>query len=556
MTEMGMEISIKANVANATQGLNKVQQDLAKTAVAASKFDSAMVQASAGSNQATQALGNLSRVVQDAPFGFLGIANNINPLLESFQRLKATSGSTGGALKAMAATLTGPAGLGIAVSVISSLLVVFGDKLFNTSKAADKAKESFDGMLNTAAEEALKLKENFAAITNANIPLENRKKIIEGLRSEYGVYLKNISDEALLTGQAAGAYDLINNAILRKLQLQAAEEKILPLIKEQVQLQYELNKLIEAGANLRRFIDATAGRENFKIQADNAIAIRDSNKNLADQLSLQRRIAAVGKEINNLFGNLSPLLQFSAPAIKGVTVKIDKPKAVQEVEARLKELSTELAPIPIRIRPMMGGNLDGSITREEANFLSGSSSVLDALNSTIALNNADKERQKIEKMREELLKLGDTLNGFVTPAFNAAFEAMANGDNPIKAVGEALNQLVIELVKAALKAALLSLIINTIAPGSAGFSFGGLFSRFLGGGGIPGMAQGGIVPPGFPNDTYPAMLSSNEAVIPLDRMGEFLRPAGGSDYLPMQALRGDTLYLWYQRATNSFNRRK
>jgi hypothetical protein len=35
---------------------------------------------------------------------------------------------------------------------------------------------------------------------------------------------------------------------------------------------------------------------------------------------------------------------------------------------------------------------------------------------------------------------------------------------------------------------------------------------------IGGMATGGIVPPGFPNDTYRARLSSNEAVIPLDQL--------------------------------------
>ena len=35
---------------------------------------------------------------------------------------------------------------------------------------------------------------------------------------------------------------------------------------------------------------------------------------------------------------------------------------------------------------------------------------------------------------------------------------------------------------------------------------------------IGGMATGGIVPPGFPNDTYRTRLSSNEAVIPLDQL--------------------------------------
>ena len=35
---------------------------------------------------------------------------------------------------------------------------------------------------------------------------------------------------------------------------------------------------------------------------------------------------------------------------------------------------------------------------------------------------------------------------------------------------------------------------------------------------VPHLASGGIIPPGFPGDTFPAMLSSGEAVIPLDEL--------------------------------------
>jgi hypothetical protein len=90
------------------------------------------------SGAATQSLVNLSRVAQDAPFGFIGIANNINPLLESFQRLQAETGSTGSAFKSLLSSLSGPAGLGLAVGVASSLLVTFGDELF---KSSDKTKQ-------------------------------------------------------------------------------------------------------------------------------------------------------------------------------------------------------------------------------------------------------------------------------------------------------------------------------------------------------------------------------------------------------------------------------
>jgi len=70
---------------------------------------------------ATQSLVNLSRVAQDAPYGFMGIANNLNPLLESFQRLSKETGSSTSALKSMASGLMGPAGIGLALGVVSSL---------------------------------------------------------------------------------------------------------------------------------------------------------------------------------------------------------------------------------------------------------------------------------------------------------------------------------------------------------------------------------------------------------------------------------------------------
>jgi len=64
-------------------------------------INTAMGNTAKKSGDATMSLINLSRVAQDAPYGFIGIANNINPLLESFQRLQKESGSTGNALKSL-----------------------------------------------------------------------------------------------------------------------------------------------------------------------------------------------------------------------------------------------------------------------------------------------------------------------------------------------------------------------------------------------------------------------------------------------------------------------
>lgn len=110
MATNGLEIKVGADVGGAVNGINQLNKSLKNLPNS--------------SGQATQALTNFGRVVQDAPFGIEGIANNIDPLIQSFNQLKATTGSTSAAFSALGASLIGPAGIAIAISTITSLLVV------------------------------------------------------------------------------------------------------------------------------------------------------------------------------------------------------------------------------------------------------------------------------------------------------------------------------------------------------------------------------------------------------------------------------------------------
>ncbi|NCU77215.1 MAG: hypothetical protein EBV59_09800, partial [Synechococcaceae bacterium WB7_1C_051] len=73
----------------------------------------------------------------DAPFGFIAIANNIEPLIQSFQSLGKQSGGTGGALKALAGSLVGPGGLLLGISLVSSAVTVAVQKYGSLGKAID-----------------------------------------------------------------------------------------------------------------------------------------------------------------------------------------------------------------------------------------------------------------------------------------------------------------------------------------------------------------------------------------------------------------------------------
>lgn len=144
---MAEELKIVLEVEGAnkvTTALDNTSEALKNTADEAKKAGAALNnQLKPASTQATSTLTNLSRIAQDAPFGFIGIANNINPLVESFGRLQAESGSVGTALKSLVSSMMGPAGIGLAVGVVSSLLVTFGDKLFS----GEKSVKSFDNSI-------------------------------------------------------------------------------------------------------------------------------------------------------------------------------------------------------------------------------------------------------------------------------------------------------------------------------------------------------------------------------------------------------------------------
>ena len=77
MAQETLKITITADNKDAVNNINQ-------TITATNNLGNAFRQIPQTSGAATNALTNLSRVAQDAPYGFIGIANNLNRLLEEF----------------------------------------------------------------------------------------------------------------------------------------------------------------------------------------------------------------------------------------------------------------------------------------------------------------------------------------------------------------------------------------------------------------------------------------------------------------------------------------
>lgn len=95
---------------------------------------------------ATSVMTSFSQVVQDAPYGIRGVANNIQQLTAQFSYLQKSAGGTRLALKALLGSLTGPAGILLAVSAITSLMVTFSGSMGTAANEAEKLSDKIDDL--------------------------------------------------------------------------------------------------------------------------------------------------------------------------------------------------------------------------------------------------------------------------------------------------------------------------------------------------------------------------------------------------------------------------
>jgi SMC interacting uncharacterized protein involved in chromosome segregation len=137
----------------------------------------------------------LSRVIQDLPYGFNAIANNLTNILPA-------AGALGLGISALVAGLQfAQLGFGNWTRGLETTK----EKLKETEQENEKFRQSL-------AKEKAQLDILFATATNDNISREARLKAVKDLRNEYGGYLKNYSDEDILVGRAAEAHKKLADA--------------------------------------------------------------------------------------------------------------------------------------------------------------------------------------------------------------------------------------------------------------------------------------------------------------------------------------------------------
>ena len=109
--------------------------------------DSGLKKVSGQTNSAAYAVTNLGRIVSDSAYGFIGIANNITPFIDSLASARKEAASTGQSLLSnLGKSLSGPAGLSLAFAAVTTAITFAQIGFSAWSRSSKDAKSSSDSM--------------------------------------------------------------------------------------------------------------------------------------------------------------------------------------------------------------------------------------------------------------------------------------------------------------------------------------------------------------------------------------------------------------------------
>jgi len=448
--KVGLDVStLNTQIATAKTNLAGLQKQVSSTSTSMGGFTKSTAN---GSN----ALMQFSRIAQDAPYGIIGIGNNITATAESFSYLKQQTGSTGGALKALASSLMGTGGILLGISLLTTGLTLLSQSGLSVGDIIDKITGKFDefgGAIKKASEEAVKstageifgLKALVSASQNKALSDKERLLAVEDLQKQYPGYFGNLSKEQIMTSNLTGVVNeltaaLLNRAIAEKLASASADIQ-LKVFAANAKLVKQKNETLKLEQQL---IALRAGATNDELYADNQKFINVTNlngliRNSKDAENEYRQEILSGTKALERRQNVINTL--TASSIKLSQSTGGKTKAAPKVFETPQVDALQSFITPLELTPV----IDVSKVRTSMKLISGIIS------------------EESVRAQEALLSFNENASNIINDSIASTFEnlgaiignTMASGGNILEAAGKSLlsslGSVLVELGKMAIK---------------------------------------------------------------------------------------------------------
>ena len=330
-------------------GLKAGLKDLKKTKEEVAKTPSIDIDTEAVTRKTNNLKMQFSQVARELPslamgpqMFILAISNNLPMLADAIadvrkqNELLAASGKKGVPVwKQLGKALLSPQ---TALIALISLGIVYGKEIGNWVKNLGKVKkelsetQQLQESLNTsrrkggeaASEESAKLRILYTASQDTSKSMRERNKAVDELQKMYPDYFGKLSNEAILAGNAASAYDELTKAIIRKGQAQAAEDIVADYSKRNFQLQRGINADSQWVNQMRSAYEAALKQREGMRQ--NALTVNQSsfmtNRTLSGDSNAEKIIEEYERRMENIRKSSEEIAK-NNKTVEGIVKQID-----------------------------------------------------------------------------------------------------------------------------------------------------------------------------------------------------------------------------------------
>lgn len=348
-------------------GLKAGLKDLQKTKEEVAKTPSIDIDTEAVTRKTNNLKMQFSQVARELPslamgpqMFILAISNNLPMLADAIadvrkqNELLAASGQKGVPVwKQLASSIFS---WQTALVAAISLGIVFGKDIANWVSSLFKAKkelsetQQLQESLNTsrrkggeaASEESAKLRILYTASQDTSKSMRERNKAVDELQKMYPDYFGKLSNEAILAGNAASAYDELTKAIIRKGQAQAAEDIVADYSKRNFQLQRGINADSQWVNQMRSAYEAALKQREGMRQ--NALTVNQSsfmtNRTLSGDSNAEKIIEEYERRMENIRKSSEEIAK-NNKTVEGIVKQIDTSAYTTDFSASSKKQKEE-----------------------------------------------------------------------------------------------------------------------------------------------------------------------------------------------------------------------
>lgn len=261
---------------------------------------------------------NLALVIQDLPFGFRGIQNNLPALIGSF------AGATG------AIYLAGSAIIAL-FSAMDLGIIKFGNSVKLTTDLAKEAGTAY-------ANETVQLESLYRVATDSNKSMTDRLDAARELKNQYPGLLGVYSEEEIALGKAKTAYTELTTTIWQYALAQAATKALEEIAAKKLPLMIEKTKLLAEERRLAAIEDAKGVQKGIGVYSQYNSQLANVRQRIKENTEEQKGLAKAAADYTPVIdSNINALEKLDRFKRKPGTVKdskdtylLDKLKAQQQ----------------------------------------------------------------------------------------------------------------------------------------------------------------------------------------------------------------------------------